>query len=63
MIVDLIRETCREEKIALLMVTHSMEVAGQFDRVDRLEDINRLIGKSAASTGSDPHSTTGGSRP
>lgn len=63
MIVDLIRETCREERIALLMVTHSMEVAGQFDRVDRLEDINRLIGKSVASGGSKPHPATGGSRP
>lgn len=42
MIVDLIRETCREEKIALLMVTHSMEVATQFERVDRLEQINRV---------------------
>jgi len=42
MIVDLIRETCREEKIALLMVTHSMEVASQFERVDRLENINRV---------------------
>ena len=41
-IIDLIRETCREEKIALVMVTHSPEVAGQFSRVDRLEDINKL---------------------
>ena len=39
-IVDLIRKTCEEEKIALLMVTHAMEVADQFERVDRLEDIN-----------------------
>jgi putative ABC transport system ATP-binding protein len=41
-IIDLIRETCREEQIALVMVTHSTEVASQFSRVDRLEDINRL---------------------
>lgn len=41
-IVDLIRETCREEKISLLMVTHSSDVSGQFDRVDRLEEINLL---------------------
>jgi putative ABC transport system ATP-binding protein len=39
-IVDLIRETCREEKVSLVLVTHSTEVAGQFDRVDRLEEIN-----------------------
>ncbi len=40
-ILDLIRDTCRDEGISLLMVTHSMEVAGQFDRVDRLTEINR----------------------
>lgn len=40
MIVDLIRDTCREENISLLMVTHSPEVAGQFDRVVKLEEIN-----------------------
>jgi putative ABC transport system ATP-binding protein len=43
MIIDLIRETCREEEIALVLVTHSIEVASQFDRVDRLEDVNRVI--------------------
>lgn len=45
-IIDLIRETCSEEKIALLLVTHSLEVARQFDRVDRLEDINRVTNGS-----------------
>lgn len=44
-IIDLIRETCREEKIALVMVTHAMEVAAQFDRVDRLEDVNRVMAR------------------
>lgn len=39
-IVDLIRDTCREENIALVMVTHSPEVSGQFKRVERLEDVN-----------------------
>ncbi|MDP6445572.1 MAG: ABC transporter ATP-binding protein [Pirellulaceae bacterium] len=43
MIIDLIRETCVEEQVALLMVTHATEVAEQFQRVDRLENIN-LIG-------------------
>lgn len=42
-IIDLIRETCKEENIALLMVTHSMEVANQFDRVDRLDEINLVV--------------------
>ena len=41
-IVDLIRETCREEKVSLVMVTHSTEVSGQFDRIDRLEEINQV---------------------
>src|SRR5580765_394852 len=37
-IIDLIRETCREESVSLIIVTHSLEVAGQFDRLDRLEE-------------------------
>lgn len=41
-IIELIRATCDEEKIGLIMVTHSMEVAAQFSRVDRLEEINQL---------------------
>jgi ABC-type lipoprotein export system ATPase subunit len=40
-IVALIRETCREERVALVLVTHSSEVSDQFDRVDRLEAINQ----------------------
>lgn len=42
-IVDLIRKTCAEEKISLVMVTHAMEVANQFDRIERLEDINQIL--------------------
>ncbi len=45
-IVDLIRETCREENISLIMVTHSDDVAGQFDRVDRLEEINQVTSQA-----------------
>lgn len=41
-IIDLIRATCEEENIGLIMVTHSLEVAGRFARVDRLEEINQL---------------------
>ena len=41
-VVDLIRSTCDEEKVALLMVTHSSEVAQQLTRIDRLEEINRI---------------------
>ena len=42
-IIDLIRETCREENIALLMVTHAMEVSAQFSRVERLADLNQVV--------------------
>jgi putative ABC transport system ATP-binding protein len=42
-IVDLIRETCHEENVALVLVTHTPDVAGQFDRVDNLEDLNRAV--------------------
>jgi len=47
-IVDLIRDTCREEKVSLIIVTHSLEVAGQFERVDRLEEINLVTAAQAA---------------
>jgi lipoprotein-releasing system ATP-binding protein len=43
MIINLIRDCCRDEQIALLMVTHSMQVAEQFDRVDRLEELNQVV--------------------
>ena len=42
-VVDLIRQTCAEEDVSLLIVTHSPEVASQFERVDRLEEINRVL--------------------
>jgi putative ABC transport system ATP-binding protein len=42
-IVNLLRETCLEENVALLIVTHTGEVADQFPRVDRLEDFNRAV--------------------
>ena len=40
-IIDLLREACQKENIAMLLVTQSEEVSSQFDRVERLEDINR----------------------
>jgi putative ABC transport system ATP-binding protein len=42
-IIDLIRQTCREEDVALLMVTHTQEVAKQFERVERLEEFNKAV--------------------
>jgi len=42
-VVDLIRESCRREEIALLMVTHNMDVSRQFERVDNLAELNRVV--------------------
>lgn len=42
-IIDLIKEVCRDELVAILLVTHSDEIAGQFERVERLEQINRAF--------------------
>jgi putative ABC transport system ATP-binding protein len=42
-IIDLVRNTCREENVALLMVTHTPEVAQQFERVERLENFNQAV--------------------
>jgi ABC-type lipoprotein export system ATPase subunit len=41
-VIDLIRETCHEENVALVLVTHTPDVAKQFDRVENLEEINHL---------------------
>ena len=40
-ILDLMQEACQEENVALIMVTHSSEVAQQFKRVDHLDEFNR----------------------
>jgi len=47
-VIDLIRANCREDNVACLLVTHSMQVASQFDRVEQLETINRAISASVA---------------
>ena len=39
-ILDLVCEACRENNVSLLMVTHSLEVARRFPRVDTLADFN-----------------------
>ncbi len=41
-VLDLIRETSAEESVALVLVTHSPEVARQFKRIDHLEQINQV---------------------
>ena len=40
-ILELIRDSCRENNVSLLLVTHAPEVASQFDRVEKLADFNR----------------------
>ncbi|MCP4890438.1 MAG: ABC transporter ATP-binding protein [Planctomycetaceae bacterium] len=47
-VLELIRNTCREEQVAMLMVTHDMEIASRFDRVEELDTINLAL------TGSHP---------
>ncbi len=49
-IVDLIKSCCEAESIALLLVTHSMEVANQFDRIDRLEEMNLVVSQARAAS-------------
>jgi len=42
-VIDLLREVCRAEGVAMLLVTHSDDVAGQFDREEHLETLNRVV--------------------
>jgi putative ABC transport system ATP-binding protein len=42
-IIDLLRDVCHRENVAMLLVTHATEVADQFERVEHLEDINRVV--------------------
>lgn len=42
-VIDLLREVCRTENVAMLLVTHSSEVANQFERVVHLEELNRVV--------------------
>ena len=39
-VIELIRSTCDEENVSLVIVTHASDLAQQFDRVVRLDDIN-----------------------
>lgn len=40
-VLDLLRNSCRENNVSLLLVTHSPEVSSQFTRVERLAEFNR----------------------
>lgn len=54
-IIELIQEVCRAEQVAILIVTHSDEVARKFDRIDRFEEINKALTHRA--NGLSPSST------
>jgi putative ABC transport system ATP-binding protein len=41
-VLQLLRDSCRENNVSLLLVTHAQDVAAQFDRVEKLSDFNRL---------------------
>jgi putative ABC transport system ATP-binding protein len=43
LVLNLIRDTCTEHKISLLLVTHAQEVAKQFTRVEKLSEFNRPV--------------------
>ena len=42
-VLDLIRDSCRENHVSLLLVTHAPEIACQFDRVETLSDFNKPV--------------------
>ncbi|MEM6330743.1 MAG: ABC transporter ATP-binding protein [Planctomycetota bacterium] len=46
-VIDLLREACRQDGVAMLLVTHSPEVSAQFDRVLKLEEVNRVTAVAA----------------
>lgn len=42
-VIDMLRNTCRDEEVALILVTHAPSVAKQFDRVDKLAEVNLVV--------------------
>lgn len=57
LILDLIRKACSEHNVALLMVTHAMEVANQFEKVVSLPEFNKAARQDmlTAPVGSSTH--------
>ena len=41
-ILELLRDACSQNQIAMLLVTHSQEVAKQFERVETLTEFNKV---------------------
>jgi len=48
-IIELLREVCTKESIALLMVTHSDSISKQFERVEYLDRLNLVLSSAASS--------------
>ncbi|MBA4031623.1 MAG: ABC transporter ATP-binding protein [Planctomyces sp.] len=48
-VLRLMQESCRENNVTLLLVTHTAEVAKQFTRVERLSDFNLAAPQVASS--------------
>jgi putative ABC transport system ATP-binding protein len=40
-VLQLLRDSCKENNVSLLLVTHAQEVAAQFERVEKLSEFNR----------------------
>jgi putative ABC transport system ATP-binding protein len=47
-IIQLIRDVCTDESVAILLVTHSDDVAKQFSRVERFESLNLVSKQTTA---------------
>ncbi len=45
-VLDLLRNSCRERNVSLLLVTHAPEVSSQFDRVEKLTEFNKPAGRN-----------------
>jgi ABC-type lipoprotein export system ATPase subunit len=45
-IIDLMRSVCEEERVALLLVTHSEELSSQFSNVIHFEELNQVMKQS-----------------
>ena len=42
-VIDLLRAACDKENVTMLLVTHSLEVSQQFERIEQLEEVNQVL--------------------
>ncbi|HBT77839.1 MAG TPA: ABC transporter ATP-binding protein [Planctomycetaceae bacterium] len=47
-VIDMLRNTCEEEGVALILVTHAPAVAKQFQRIDQLTELNLVVSQRTA---------------